>query len=168
MDYRTELLNMINKFNIESVEEFKEAEMLIARDSRFKSIRKKKDYDGHVYMLRKVKNKALRIDPKSVSIPESDRETTELRKEFERCLMTFSAVCDGYIQMQLALKEKSEGAKISYGQYKEINNKVRSARAKLNDNLDAMNILYSTYTDYSYEDNSEDLAGVEYKTYDQL
>ena len=27
MDYRTELLNMINKFNIESVEEFKEAEM---------------------------------------------------------------------------------------------------------------------------------------------
>ena len=40
MDYRTELLNMINKFNIESVEEFKEAEMLIVRDSKFKSIRK--------------------------------------------------------------------------------------------------------------------------------
>ena len=168
MDYRTELLNMINKFNIESVEEFKEAEMLIAHDSKFKSIRKKKDYDGHIYMLRKVKSKAMRFDPKSVKIPESDFETMQLRKEFEHCMVTFSAVCDGYIQMQMALKEKSEGAKITYGQYKEINNKVRSARAKLNDDLDAMNILYANYTEYTYEDNSEDLAGVEYKTYDQL
>ena len=168
MDYRTELLNMINKFNIESVEEFKEAEMLIVRDSKFKSIRKKKDYDGHVSMLRKVKSKALRIDPKSVRIPDSDPETLQLRKEFEKCLLTFSAVCDGYVQMQMALKEKSEGAKISYGQYKEISNKVKSARAKLNDNLNEMNILYANYTDYSYEDNNEDLAGVEYKTYDQL
>ena len=168
MDYRTELLNMINKFTIESVEEFKEAEMLIVRDSRFSSIRKKKDYDGHVRLLRKVKSKALRIDPKSVKIPESDTETIQLRKEFEKCLVTFSAVCDGYVQMQMALKEKSEGAKISYGQYKEINNKVKSARAKLNDNLDEMNILYSNYTEYTYEDNSDDLAGVEYKTYDQL
>ena len=42
MDYRTELLNMVNKFSIESVEEFKEAEMRIVRDSKFKSIRKKK------------------------------------------------------------------------------------------------------------------------------
>ena len=168
MDYRTELLNMINKFNIESVEEFKEAELLIVRDSRFNSIRKKKDYDGHVRLLRKVKDKALRIDPKSVSIPENDAETIQLRKEFERCLLTFSAVCDGYVQMQMALKEKSEGAKISYGQYKEINNKVRSARAKLNEILNDMNILYSNYTEYTYEDNSDDLSGVEYKTYDQL
>lgn len=168
MDYRTELLNMVNKFNIESVEEFKEAELRIARDSKFKSIRKKKDYDGHVQMLRKVKSKALRIDPKSVQIPEDDIETNQLRKAFETCMLTFSAVCDGYIQMQLALKEKSEGAKVSYGQYKELNNKVRSARAKLNDCLDEVNILYSNFTDYSYEDNSDDLAGVEYKTYDQL
>lgn len=168
MDYRTELLNMINKFNIESVEEFKEAEMLIVRDSKFKSIRKKKDYDGHVRLLRKVKSKAMRIDPKTVMIPDSDAETLQLRKEFEKCLLTFSAVCDGYVQMQLALKEKSEGAKISYGQYKEINNKVRAARSKLNDNLNELNILYSNYTEYSYEDNSDDLAGVEYKTYDQL
>ena len=168
MDYRTELLNMINKFTIESVEEFREAEMLIVCDSRFNSIRKKKDYDGHVRMLRKVKSKALRLDPKSVKIPESDIETTQLRKEFEKCLLTFSAVCDGYVQMQMALKDKSEGAKISYGQYKEINNKVKSARVKLNDNLDEMNILYSNFTEYSYEDNSDDLAGVEYKTYDQL
>ena len=31
-----------------------------------------------------------------------------------------------------------------------------------------MNIIYANFTDYSYTDNNEDLAGVEYKTYDQL
>lgn len=168
MDYRTELLNMVNKFSIESVEEFKEAEMRIVRDSRFKSIRKKKDYDGHVHMLRQVKNKALRIDPKSVQVPEDDIDATYMKKTFEKCLVAFSAVCDGYVQMQMALKDKSEGAKISYGQYKEINNKVKSARVKLNQCLDEMNIIYSNFTEYSYTDNSEDLAGIEYKTYDQL
>ena len=159
---------MVNKFSIESVEEFKEAEMRIVRDSGFRSIRKKKDYGGHIAMLRKVKSKANRLDPKSVKIPEDDIDATYMRKSFEKCLLTFSAVCDGYVQMQIALKEKSEGADISYGQYKELNNKVKAARAKLNEALDEMNIIYANFTDYSYTDNNEDLAGVEYKTYDQL
>lgn len=159
---------MVNKFSIESVEEFKEAEMRIVRDSGFRSIRKKKDYGGHIAMLRKVKSKANRLDPKSVKIPEDDIDATYMRKSFEKCLLTFSAVCDGYVQMQIALKEKSEGADISYGQYKELNNKVKAARVKLNEALDEMNIIYANFTDYSYTDNNEDLAGVEYKTYDQL
>ena len=168
MDYRTELVNMINRFNVESVEEFKEAEMLILKDSKFRSIRKKKDYGGHVTMLKKVKGKALRIDPKTVAIPESDKEALQLRKAFEHCLVTFSAVCDSYVQMQLALKEKAEGADISYGQYKEIHNKIRSARAKLNEDMHEMDILYSDFAQFSQADDSEDLGGVAYKTYDQL
>ena len=169
MDYRTELLNMVNKFSIESVEEFKEAELLIARDSKFRSIRKNKDYDGHIRLLRKVKSKAMKLDPKSVQIPENDVDATYMRKTFEQALVTFYAVCDGYVQMQMALKGKSEGADLSYGQFKEINNKVRSVRAKLNSNLQEMDIVYANFTDeYSYTDNSDDLAGVEYKTYDQL
>ncbi len=168
MDYRTELLNMINKFSIQSVEEFKEAEMRIVRDSKFKSIRKKKDYDGHIQMLRKVKSKALRINPKSITIPEDDIDATEMRKAFEKCLLTFSAVCDGYVQMQIALKEKSEGAKISYGQFKDVSNKVKEVRAKFNEHMQEMDILYANFSEYTYTDNSDDLAGVEYKTYDQL
>lgn len=168
MDYRTELINMINRFNIESVEEFKEAEMRIVRDSRFSSIRKKKDYDGHVRMLRSVKSKAMKLDPKTITIPESDNDTMELRKAFERCLLTFSGVCDSYVQLQLALKDKSEGAKLSYGQYKEINNKVRHMRARLNETMQDLDIMYSDYAEYSHMDDSEDLAGIAYKTYDQL
>ena len=168
MDYRTELMNMINKFNVGSVEEFKEAEMRIVRDSRFRSIRKKKDYDGNIRMIRTVKSKALAIDPKTVQIPEDDVDSQELRHAFEKCLLTFSKVCDAYVQMQSALKEKSQGADISYGQYKEINDKVKSSRVQLNDTMREMDIIYSNFIEYSKGDTEEDLGGVEYKTYDQL
>ena len=168
MDYRTELINMINKFNIESVEEFKEAELRIVRDSKFSRIRKKKDYDGHVRMLRMVKSKAMKLNPKAIKIPEDDPDTSELKKAFERCLPTFSGVCDSYVQMQLALKAKSEGGALSYGQYKEINSKAKQARARLNEAMQELDIMYSDYAEYSSMDDSEDLAGVAYKTYDQL
>ena len=75
MDYRTQLMRLIDKFNVESVEEFKEAENLIVRDSKFSSITKKKDYDGHMQILKRVKTKAQKLDPKSVQIPEEDMET---------------------------------------------------------------------------------------------
>lgn len=168
MDYRTELMSMINRFNTEAVEEFKEAEMRIARDSKFSRIRKKKDYDGNARMLKKVRNRAVTLDPKSVQIPESDEEALALRKAFEKCIVKFGAVCDGYVQMQLALKAKSEGADISFRQYKDIHDKVKKSRAELNDIAHEMDILYSDFIEYSTMDNSEDLAGVEYKTYDQL
>ena len=141
MDYRTELLNMVNKFSIESVEEFKEAEMRIVRDSGFRSIRKKKDYGGHIAMLRKVKSKALRLDPKSVQIPEDDIDATYMSKSFEKCLLAFSAVCDGYVQMQIALKESNEtdywiellhrSGYLDESQYHELNSLCSSIRIML-------------------------------------
>lgn len=168
MDYRTQLLKMIDKFNVESVEEFKEAEARIVRDSKFTSITKKKDYDGHLRMIRDVKKKAQRIDPKTVEIPEDDLNTIELRKAFEKCLVIFSGVCDSYIQMQTALKEKAEGAPLKFSQYREINSKVRFARASLNENMHEMDILYSEFTDFMEGDDSEDFEGVEYRTYDSF
>ena len=80
----------------------------------------------------------------------------------------FSGVCDSYVQMQLALKGKSEGEKLSYGQYKEINNKVKHMRSRLNEVMQELDIMYSDYAEYSAMDDSEDLAGIAYKTYDQL
>ena len=168
MDYRTELVNMIERFNIQSLEEFKEAELLLMKDSRFSRITKKKDYDGHIRQLKQVKNNAKKINPKAVKIPESDTDTLALRQAFEKCLVSFSAVCDNYVRIQLALKAKSEGENITYSQYKELNDRLKKSRNRLNEEMHEMDILYTNYTDYFEGDNSEDLAGVEYKTYDQL
>lgn len=168
MDYRTELMRLIDRFNVGSVEEFKEAEALIVKDSKFKSITKKKDYDGHIRILKKVKTNAQKLDPKAVKIPENDSETSELRKAFEKCLVIFSGVCDSYIQMQTALNDKAAGVELKYSQFKQINQKVRFARASLNENLHEMDVLYSDFIQYGEGNEEEDLGGVEYKTYDSF
>lgn len=168
MDYRTELLRMIDRFNVESVEEFKEAEGLIMKDSKFTSITKKKDYEGHIRMLKKVKNKARKIDPMSIKIPADDKVTADLRKAFEKCLVIFGGVCDSYIQMQSSLNDKSKGAELKYAQYKEINEKVRFAKKNLNDNMHEMDVLYSELVEFDEGDDEEDFGGIEYRTYDSF
>ena len=168
MYYRTELLKMIDKFNVESVEEFKEAENKIVADSKFRQITKKKDYGAHISKLRSVKKKAQKIDPKSVKIPEDDKEAIELRKIFEKCLVIFSGVCDSYIQLQTALKEKAEGSDMKFSAYKEFNDRVRFARSNLNENMHELDILYSDFVEFLEDDKDEDLGGIEYRTYDSF
>ena len=168
MEYRTELMRLIDKFSLEAVEEFKEAEGCIIRDSTFTSIIKKKDYDGHLRMLTSVKKKAQGLDPKAIKLPEDDENAIELKKAFEKSLMVFSSVCDGYIQMQTALKDKSVGEKVKYSQFKQLNDKVRDARKKLNDSMRDMDIIYSDFMEFHEDSGDDDFGGVEYRTYDSF
>ena len=96
MEYRTELMRLIDSFNIQAVEEFKEAENRIVLDSKFRTMMKKKDYSGHIETLRRGKNSAQKIDPKAVEIPADDTLAADIETAFERCLLTFSNVCDRY------------------------------------------------------------------------
>ncbi|MCQ2545934.1 MAG: hypothetical protein MJ161_00080 [Clostridia bacterium] len=169
MEHRKHLMKMIDKFSIQSVEEFKEAENKIIADSKFRTLTKKKDYLGHIETLRKVKSRAQRINPQAVPIPDDDRQALELRRAFEKCLIVFSAVCDSYIQMQQVLDEKANGAKIPYGEYKEFFNKVKQARASFNTHMNDMDILYSDLVEYAEDINSkDDFGGIEYMTYDSI
>ncbi|MGN0702440.1 MAG: hypothetical protein ACI4KL_04595 [Lentihominibacter sp.] len=169
MEYRTELMRLIDSFNIEAVEEFKEAENRIVLDSRFRTIVKKKDYSGHIETLRRVKKSAQRIDPKTVDIPDGDKLASDIEAAFEKCLLTFSNVCDSYIKMQQALKDKAEKKReISYGEFKELNRKARDIRSRLNSEMHEMDILYSDLVEYVDDDTQEDFGGIEYRTYDSF
>lgn len=169
MDCRTQLIRLIDRFNIEAVEEFKEAENRIVLDSKFRTIMKKKDYSGHIETLRKVKTRAQKIDPKSVEIPKGDNVSAEIEAAFEKCLITFSNVCDSYIKMQQALKDKSEKKRdVSYGEFKEISRKTRELRAKLNSEMLDMDILYSDIAEYVEDEKDQDFGGIQYRTYDSF
>lgn len=169
MEYRTELMRLIDSFNIQAVEEFKEAENKIVLDSKFRTIMKKKDYSGHIETLRRVKNSAQKIDPKAVEIPADDTLAADIETAFERCLLTFSNVCDSYIKMQQALKDKAEKKRdISYGEFKELNRKTRDLRARLNSEMHEMDVLYSDLVEYVDDDTHEDFGGVQYRTYDSF
>lgn len=168
MDYRSQLIKMIDKFNIQSVEELREAEMIILADSKFRTIIKKKNYDTHLETLKKVKVRAQKLNPGDIDIPESDKETLQLKRMFERCLIIFSGVCDAYIQMQNLLKSKSEGAKVGFLEYKQVHNKVRFAKQNFSSTMNDLDVMYSDFADYGRNEETEELDGVEYMTYDSL
>lgn len=172
MNYRNDLIKLIDKFNVEAVEEFKEAEMKIINDSSFRKMFRKHDYDGNMRKLKSIKKRAQKLDPKTVKVPESDRETRELQKQFEKCMIVFSSVCDAYIQMQLALKEKSEGSGLQYKEYRLIHDRVKAARAALNEHMHDMDILYSDFADitrgHDVEEEIEQFGNIKVMTYEDL
>ena len=152
MDYKKQLIEKIESFYIDVIEEFKEAELRIMADSKFRSIFKKKDYDGHIDTLRAFKKQVLAIESDSRSIPEDDTEAHEVVRRFERCLVIFAKLCDDYVQMQLLLKKKSEKEPVKFSQYNDMFKKVNETRASLNDALHELDIVY---TDYTYDENEE-------------
>ena len=61
MEYKKQLIGRIESFYVDVVEEFKEAELQIMADSKFRSIFKKKDYDGNIAKLRSCKKDAQKM-----------------------------------------------------------------------------------------------------------
>lgn len=150
MDYKKKLIDKVEMFYIDVIEEFKEAELMIAADCKFRSIFKKKDYDGHIKTLRACKKQCLAIDVEEKSIPRDDVESREVVRRLERCLVIFSNLCDAYIQLQMLLKKKSEKEPVKFSQYNDMFKKVNEIRASLNDALHELDIIY---TDYTYDEN---------------
>lgn len=150
MDYKKQLVGKIEKFYVEIIEEFKEGELQIMADSNFKSIFKKKDYDKNISMLKNCKKQALKIDVSDLDIPQSDKETLEVIRWLDKCIMNFRRLCDSYVQLQEALKRKSEKESLKYSEYKEIFNKVQEDRKSMNESLHELDIVY---TDYTYDEN---------------
>ena len=164
MDYKDQLIERINQFTIGVVEEFKEAEVAIFEDSRFSRIFKNKDYDGHLETIRKCKKNALNLSLKDIEIPEDDVQSKDLVRYTERCIMSFSSVCDAYIQLQLMLRGKAEGEKLGFIEYKKQYKRVEEARKTFNDLLRELDIAYTDYT----EDHTDKGSGGEFLTYDDI
>ncbi|MBQ6495641.1 MAG: hypothetical protein IJI74_00565 [Firmicutes bacterium] len=170
MDYKQTLIKMIDRFNLEAVEEFKDIELQIYADSR-RIFKKNKDYDGMIGRLRKCKKNAQKLDPRSIKIPEDDKLTKELMTHFQRCIVIFSGLCDAYIQFETALRNKAEGTddKVKYSDIKVIKDKLRTGKTTLNDQLNEVNIRYAEYNDMQRtEEEKEDLKGLNYMTYEDL
>lgn len=150
MDYKKQLTETIENFYINTIEEFKELELYLIADSKFKNIFKKKDYDGNLKKLRDCKRSVLKVSTDNIKIPENDGPALEIQTKFEHCILGLIGVCDAYIQLQEALKRKSEGRDLKYSEYKEIFNKVQARRDGLNGCLHELDIVY---TDFTAEDD---------------
>ncbi len=153
MDYKKQIIDKIESFYLDVVEEFKEAELQIIRDSKFKMIFKKKNYDGNIDHLKKCKKMALAIDVDDIEIPADDRLARQVVKAFEKCLVHFNNLCDTHTRLQIGLKKKADGTEdLKFSAYKELFQRVQTARNSLNSALHEMDIVY---TDFAYDEEED-------------
>ncbi|MDO4745925.1 MAG: hypothetical protein Q4B18_05160 [Bacillota bacterium] len=154
MDYKKQIIEKIESFYVDVVEEFKESEMQIIADSKFRMIFKKKNYDGNIENLKKCKKMALSIDVDDIEIPAEDKLARQVVKAFEKCLVHFNNLCDTHTRLQMGLKKKAENKEdMKFSAYKELFQKVQTARNSLNSALHEMDIVY---TDFAYDEDDDD------------
>ena len=147
MTDRKKIVEAIDRFYVECIEEFKEAELKIAADSKFRSMFRKKDYDSNIEILRTCKSRSRSIRFPTGDIDKGDEESKELIRHTERCIRQFNRLCDTYIQLQLALKKKSEGGALSYKEYIHVYNETRENWTEMNNELKELDIMYTDYTE---------------------
>ena len=140
-----ELIKRIEHFYIDVIEEFKEAEQKIINDSQFRSIFRKKDYDGNISVLKKCKKLALDIDVQDLHIEKEDEEANDVLARFGRALAMFNALCDAYVQLQVYLKKKSLKEETKLSTYKEIFRKVQQSKMVVNVALHDLDVVYTDY-----------------------
>ena len=144
-EYKKKIIDTINDFYVDCIDEFKEAELKIANDSKFRKIFKKKDYGSNIEVLRNCKKNTRSLKFPTGDIPKGDNETKELLRQTESCIRQFNRVCDSYIQMQLALQKKADGGEMSYHDYRLVYSRSQEDRVALNSELKELDILYSDY-----------------------
>lgn len=164
MDYRQKIIERIDKFYVEAIEEFREAEAKIISDSRFRRIFQKKDYSGNIKMLKYCKNIASGITFPENEIPQEDGESRDIVKKCRECIRIFGKLCDSYVSMQVALDKKARGENLSYKEYKKIYNQTKEDHDSLNSAIKDLDILYADYMDYSGSSS----GGDGYMTYDMI
>lgn len=150
MNHKAQIVNIVEKFYVDVVEEFKEAELQIMADSKFKSIFRKKDYDGNIMKLKACKKEALGLNTSGIAA--DDEDARGVLRQLERCLAVFNNLCDVYIQLQTALKSKANKEELSFSSYKKIFDKVQGTRERMNGELHELDIIY---TDYTYDEEDE-------------
>lgn len=162
MEYKKRIIQVIDRFYVDCVEEFKEAELKIARDSKFRRIFRKKDYGSNIQILRDCRKRTGSLRFPMGDIPKEDQQTRDLIRQAEGAIRQFSRLCDAYVQMQISLQKKSEGEDVSYKDYREVYNRSQEERIAMNEQLAELDLLYTDYIEDEDYDVYEylDLAGV--------
>ena len=145
-DYKS-LIQKIEYFYIDIVEEFRETEQQIMNDSQFRSIFRKKDYDGNAAHLNQCRNAAQNISINGIAIDDGDESAEEVARRFIQAVTSFRNLCDAHIQLQMLLKRKAQKEKIGFLEYKESYDKMNRFRQETNRALRDLDIVYTDYTE---------------------
>lgn len=151
MNYEEMLIERIESF-VDVVESFVKVEHNIIHDSKFRTYFKKPDYDENIIILKDIKTLALEIDTDDITIPEDDQQSLDLEEKFERCLVMFNRLCDGFIELQEQLKQKATKAnKLKITDYQELLKELQTTRNLMNSALQDFDTAYGEYASFEEE-----------------
>jgi CRISPR/Cas system CMR-associated protein Cmr3 (group 5 of RAMP superfamily) len=152
MNYEEILIERIESF-VDVVENFVGVEHQIIHDSKYRKHFRKPNYELNIETLNDIKVSALNIDIDDVEIPADDEQSLDVADKFERCLVLFNKLCDGFINLQDQLKQKAERTKkFKITEYQEVLRELQGTRTLMNS---ALQTFHEAYTEYASFDEDE-------------
>lgn len=146
MNEKKPLIQKIETFYSDIVEEYKEITLAIRNDATPLAIFRKKDYDAHIGKLRGLKKKlaALAADPKESA---GNKQLTDLGHEFNKALAMFGNLCDLQIQVQTSLKNTASRKGGKFSECSEYVRKLNNYNKEVQAELHELDVRYADLMD---------------------
>lgn len=142
-----QLIDFIETFYSEIIEEYREITMGIRQDATPTAIFRKKKYQEHIDRLKASKRDILRINPKDIKVDPDDREGVELKKAYEESWVMFNGLCDYQIQVQVALQNTANKKGTKFSECKDATNKLNIHNKEAQAVFHKLDVLYADYLD---------------------
>ena len=140
---KLQLQDLVDEFSFDVYDEYREVELSVIGQPKWKTMFGKKDYDGVIERFRKVRRDSAALDPEK--IPDIDPGMREAKDTLRAALRAFRDLCDAQIKFQTMMKNKASGQKVSMSDSKlaarDINDKTGEMQRRITD----LNIMYADY-----------------------
>jgi hypothetical protein len=147
MSDKKKLIEDIEIFYSEILEEYKEIILAVRSEATPLAIFKKKNYQQHIERLRACKKDIARVNPKDIKLDPSDEAGIELKEAFEHALFMFAGLCDCQIQVQVAFQNTAEKKGGKYSECSVATKKFNEHNNETEKDFHKLDVLYADYTE---------------------
>lgn len=145
MSDKKKLIEDIEIFYSEIIEEYKDVTLAIRSEATPMAIFKKKNYQRHIDRLRACKKDIARVNPKDIKLDPSDETGNELKEVFEHALFLFAGLCDCQIQVQVAFQNTAEKKGGKYSDCSTATKKLNEQNKETEKEFHRLDVLYADY-----------------------
>ncbi len=145
MSGKEKLIENIEVFYSEIIEEYKDICMAIRSEATPMAIFKKKNYQQHIDKLRNCKKEIIRVNPKDIKLDPKDEDGIKLKEAFEYALFMFNGLCDSQIQVQVALQNTAEKKGGKFSDCSDATKKMNEQNRETEKSFHQLDVLYADY-----------------------
>jgi hypothetical protein len=145
MSGKEKLIENIEVFYSEIIEEYKDISLAIRSEATPLAIFKKKKYQQHIDGLRKCKKDIARVNPKDIKLDPKDEAGMQLKEAFEHALFMFNGLCDSQIQVQVALQNTAEKKGGKFSDCSDATKKMNEQNRETEKSFHQLDVLYADY-----------------------